>query len=147
MAGSQTRTRTSLSTRRVVFLVIAAAAPMAAMVGNVPLAVIFGNGAGIPAAFVIATVILLCFSVGYAAMSRRVVNTGAFYTYIARSLGKPSGVAAAYVAVLSYGALTFGLAGAFGYYTALVLEGLGITVLWWRLALPALVLSAVLGFR
>ena len=145
MAGP--KSRSSLSTRRVVFLVIAAAAPMAAIVGNVPLAVIFGNGAGAPAAFVIATAVLLCFSVGYAAMSRRVVNTGAFYTYIARSLGKPSGVAAAYVAVLAYGALTFGLAGAFGYYTALVLEGLGITVAWWQLALPALVLIAFLGYR
>ena len=147
MAGSTTRSRTTLSTRRVVFLVIAAAAPMAAMVGNVPLAVIYGNGAGVPAAFVIATAVLLCFSVGYAAMSRRVVNTGAFYTYIARSLGKPSGVAAAYVAVLSYGALTFGLAGAFGYYTALVLEGLGVTVAWWQLALPAVAVVAVLGYR
>jgi amino acid transporter len=147
MAGSTTRSRTTLSTRRVVFLVIAAAAPMAAMVGNVPLAVIYGNGAGVPAAFVIATAVLLCFSVGYAAMSRRVVNTGAFYTYIARSLGKPTGVAAAYVAVLSYGALTFGLAGAFGYYTALVLEGMGITVAWWQLALPAIIVIAVLGYR
>jgi amino acid transporter len=147
MAGSTTRSRTTLSTRRVVFLVIAAAAPMAAMVGNIPLAVIYGNGAGVPAAFVIATAVLLCFSVGYAAMSRRVVNTGAFYTYIARSLGKPTGVAAAYVAVLSYGALTFGLAGAFGYYTALVLEGLGVTVAWWQLALPAIALIAVLGYR
>lgn len=146
MAGS-TKARTSLSTRRVVFLVIAAAAPMAAMVGNVPLAVIYGNGAGIPAAFVIATVVLLCFAVGYAAMSRRVVNTGAFYTYIARSLGKPTGVAAAYVAVLSYGGLTFGLSGAFGYYTSLVLDGLGITVAWWQLAIPAIVLIAVLGYR
>ncbi|MFN8167623.1 MAG: amino acid permease [Candidatus Nanopelagicales bacterium] len=145
MAG--TTSRTSLSTRRVVFLVIAAAAPMAAMVGNVPLAVIFGNGAGAPAAFLIATVVLLCFSVGYAAMSRRVVNTGAFYTYIARSLGKPTGVAAAYVAVLAYGALTFGLAGAFGYYTALVLEGLGVTAAWWQLALPAIGLIALLGYR
>jgi cation diffusion facilitator CzcD-associated flavoprotein CzcO/amino acid transporter len=145
MAG--TKSRTSLSTQRVVFLVIAAAAPMAAMVGNVPLAVIFGNGAGAPTAFVIATVVLLCFSVGYAAMSRRVVNTGAFYTYIARSLGKPSGVSSAYVAVLSYGALTFGLAGAFGYYTALVLGTLGYTIAWWQLALPAIVLIAVLGYR
>jgi amino acid transporter len=145
MAGA--KSRTSLSTRRVVFLVIAAAAPMAAMVGNVPLAVIYGNGAGIPTAFVIATVVLLCFSVGYAAMSRRVVNTGAFYTYIARSLGKPSGVAAAYVAVLSYGGLTFGLAGAFGYYTALVLDGMGISVAWWALALPAIALIALLGYR
>lgn len=146
MAGSA-KARTSLSTRRVVFLVIAAAAPMAAMVGNVPLAVIYGNGAGIPAAFVIATVVLLCFAVGYAAMSRRVVNTGAFYTYIARSLGKPTGVAAAYVAVLSYGGLTFGLSGAFGYYTSLVLDGLGVTVPWWQLAIPAIGLIAVLGYR
>ncbi|MBU6243769.1 MAG: amino acid permease [Actinomycetales bacterium] len=141
------RSRSSLTTRRVIFLVIAAAAPMAAMVGNIPLAVIFGNGPGVPAAFVIATVILLCFAIGYAAMSRRVVNTGAFYTYIARSLGKPSGVASAYVAVLAYGALTFGLAGAFGYYTALVLDGLGITVAWWQLALPGILLIAVLGYR
>jgi len=139
--------RKALSTRRVVFLVIAAAAPMAAMVGNIPLAVIYGNGAGIPAAFLIATLILLCFAVGYAAMSRRVVNTGAFYTYIARALGKPAGVAAAYVAVLSYGALTFGLAGAFGYYTSLVLDGLGVSVPWWPLALLSIAIIAVLGYR
>ncbi len=144
---TSTTTRSSLSTRRVVFLVIAAAAPMAAMVGNVPLALIYGNGAGLPAAYLISALVLLCFSVGYAAMSRRVINTGAFYTYIARSLGKPSGVASAYVAVLSYGALTFGLAGAFGYYTALVLETLGISVAWWLLAAGAVILVAFLGYR
>jgi amino acid transporter len=137
----------SLGTGRVVFLVIAAAAPLAAMVGNVPLAVIYGNGAGVPAAFVIAGLVLLCFSVGYAAMSRRVVNTGAFYTYIARSLGKPAGVSAAYVAVLSYGTLTFGLAGAFGYYTSLVLDGLGVTVSWWLLAAIGAAVVGVLGYR
>lgn len=147
MAQGSAGGRTALSTRRVVFLVIAAAAPMAAMVGNVPLAVIFGNGAGIPLAFIVATLVLLCFSVGYAAMSRRVVNTGAFYTYIARALGKPTGVAAAYVAVLAYGGLSFGLAGAFGYYTALVLDGLGVTIAWWIPALVAIGIVAVLGYR
>ena len=146
-ARSAKQSRTSLSTGRVVFLVIAAAAPMAAMVGNVPLALIYGNGAGLPAAYLIAAVVLLCFSVGYAAMSRRVINTGAFYTYVARSLGKPSGVAAAYVAVLSYGALTFGLAGAFGYYTALVLGTLGVEIAWWVPAAAAVVLVAFLGYR
>jgi amino acid transporter len=102
--------RRMLSTSRVVFLVIAAAAPMAAMVGNVPLALFDGNGAGLPAAFGAGSVILLCFSVGYAAMSRRVVNTGAFYTYIARALGKPAGVGSACVAVLSYAAVPAGAA-------------------------------------
>ena len=92
--------RRTLSTRHVVFVVIAAAAPMAAMVGNVPLALLYGNGPGLPAAFAIAAVALLCFCVGYAAMSRRVVNTGAFYTYVARGIGKPPAVGAAYLAVL-----------------------------------------------
>ncbi len=108
--------RRTLTTGRIVFLVIAAAAPLAAMVGNVPLALLYGNGAGLPVAFVVAAAVLLCFAVGYAAMSRTVVNTGAFYTYVARGLGKPSGLGAAYVAVLSYTALTIGLAGSLGYY-------------------------------
>ena len=76
--------RRKLSTARIVFLVVAAAAPLAAMVGNVPLALKLGNGPGLPGAFVLATVVLLCFAVGYAAMSRKIVNTGAFYTYVAR---------------------------------------------------------------
>jgi len=46
-AATARKQRTSLSTGRVVFLVIAAAAPIAAMVGNVPLALVFGNGAGL----------------------------------------------------------------------------------------------------
>src|SRR5262245_56556269 len=100
--ASSSSPRQKLSTGRVVFVIIAAAAPMAAMVGNTPLALLYGNGPGLPAAYAIATVALLCFSVGYAAMSRRVVNTGAFYTYVARGIGKPAGVGAAYVAVLSY---------------------------------------------
>src|SRR5207302_10302064 len=126
--------RRVLSAGRVVFLVIAAAAPLAAMVGNLPLALIYGNGAGLPAAFLAAMLILLCFSVGYAAMGRRVVNTGAFYTYIARSLGKQAGVAAAYVAVLAYTALACGLVGAFGYFTRLVLLTEGVDLPWYLYA-------------
>jgi amino acid transporter len=100
-----------LSTGRIVFLVVAAAAPMAAMVGNTPLALALGNGAAMPAAYLVAGLTLLCFAVGYAAMGRRVVNTGAFYTYVSHGLGKPPAVAAAYLAVVSYSALTIGLAG------------------------------------
>ncbi|HWF56250.1 MAG TPA: hypothetical protein VG223_16545, partial [Solirubrobacteraceae bacterium] len=94
-----------LTTPRIVFLVVAAAAPMAAMVGTVPLAFAIGDGAATPAIFVFAGLVLLCFSVGYAAMSRRVVNTGAFYTYIARGLGKPPAVGGALVAVIAYNAM------------------------------------------
>jgi amino acid transporter len=136
--------RRTLSTSRIVFVIIAAAAPMAAMVGNTPLALLYGNGAGLPAAYLIAAAVLLCFCVGYAAIGRRVINTGAFYTYVARGLGKPPAVGAAYLAVVSYTALTVGLAGAFGYFTQQVFaQGFDAHVSWiW----PAAVAIAFVGF-
>ncbi|MEI6405031.1 MAG: amino acid permease [Actinomycetes bacterium] len=146
MESTQSQQRV-LSTGRVVFIVIAAAAPMAAMVGNVPIALSQGNGAGLPAAFVVAALVLLCFSVGYAEMSRRVVNTGAFYTYVSRALGKPPGVGAAYVALASYASMAIGLLGGFSYFMQQVLDGLGIHVPWFVFAVIGLVIVGTLGYR
>ena len=139
--------RRTLSTRRIVFLVVAAAAPLAAMVGNVPLALRLTDAPGLPGAFVLATIVLLCFSVGYGAMSRRVVNTGAFYTYVARGLGKPPAVAVALVAVLSYNAMAIGLTGGFGYFAQVVLHEAGIEVSWIPLAALGWAITAYLGYR
>jgi amino acid transporter len=139
--------RASLSTPRIVFLVIAAAAPLASMIGNLPIALGRGNGAGTPGAFVIAGVILLCFAVGYAAMSRRIVNTGAFYTYITEGLGTAAGVGSAYTAMVAYLAFTFGLAAFFGYFTDLVLGQAGVHVPWPVYAAVGIVLVAALGYR
>lgn len=136
-----------LSTGRVVFIVIAAAAPMAAMVGNVPIALLQGNGAGLPAAFLIASLVLMCFSVGYAQMSRRVVNTGAFYTYVSRALGKAPGVGAAYVALVAYATMAIGLLGGFSYFMREVFAGLGIAVPWPVFAVIGLLIVGFLGYR
>ncbi len=139
--------RGSLSTSRIVFLVIAAAAPLASMIGNLPIALGRGNGAGTPGAFVIAGVTLLCFAVGYAAMSRRIVNTGAFYTYITEGLGTAAGVGSAYTAMIAYLAFTFGLAAFFGYFTDLVLAQAGLHLPWFTYAAVGLALVGVLGYR
>ncbi len=141
------RKRASLSTSRIVFLVIAAAAPLAAMIGNLPIALGRGNGAGTPGAFVITGVILLCFAVGYAAMSRRIVNTGAFYTYITEGLGTAAGIGSAYTAIIAYLAFTFGLADLFGYFTALALAQAGVHVAWPLYAGVGIAVVAVLGYR
>src|SRR5882757_788456 len=141
------RRKRTLNTHQVVLLVIAAAAPLAAMVGNVPLALARGNGAGFPAAMAIATAVLLCFAVGYSAMSQRVINTGAFYTYVARGLGRIPGVSAAYVAVVAYTALACGLAGGFGYFTDLVLRSAGIVLPWSLYSAVAIGVVGLLGFR
>jgi amino acid transporter len=89
--GARSGLRSTLTAPMIVFIVVAAAAPLASMVGNLPVAIAFGNGAGVPAVFLLITLVLLCFAVGYACMSRRVVNTGAFYTYVGLGLGRPAG--------------------------------------------------------
>ena len=50
-----------LGTGSVVFMVIAAAAPLTVIAGNVPLSVANGNGAGAPVGFRDAAVVLLLF--------------------------------------------------------------------------------------
>jgi amino acid transporter len=139
--------RQLLSTQRVVFLVVAAAAPLAAMIANLPIALARGSGAGTPGAFLFAAATLLCFAVGYAAMCRRVVNTGAFYTYVAMGLGKVAGVGAALTAVLAYVSYTVGLAAFFGYFLNLVLTPLGIHISWLVYAGLGIAMVAYLGYR
>jgi len=141
------RAKRLLSTRKVVFLVVAAAAPMAAIAGNVPLALVRGQGIVLPAAYVVAGAVLLCFAAAYAAMSRTVVNGGAFYTYVARSLGRPAGVATAAVASLGYLALAIGMAAAFGYFTHLVFAESGVDISWGWFAAASIALVAFFGHR
>jgi amino acid transporter len=136
-----------LSTRHILFLIVAAAAPLSAMVGTVPLAFAFGNGAGVPAAFLFAGVTLLCFSVGYAVSARRTGGSGGFYASAAAGLGRPPAVAAGYVALLSYNAATIGLAGALGYFTQLVLAQHGLTIPWEWCAAAGIAAVAFLGYR
>ena len=50
----------------VIFMAVATAAPITAMVGNVPIAVGFGNGSHAPAGYIVATIVLGLFAIGYA---------------------------------------------------------------------------------
>lgn len=81
--------------------VLAFTAPLASVVGVIPLVIVFG-GVGAPLAFVAMTVILLLFSVGYSTMSRCLPNPGAFYAYISAGLGKVVGLGASFIAILGY---------------------------------------------
>jgi amino acid transporter len=113
---------------QIVFFVIAAAAPLTGMLGIIPVAIRLGNGAGVPGAFVIAGLILLVFSVGYAAMSRHVVTAGAFYAYLAQGLGDSFGVGGAFVAIASYTTMQVGVYALFGFFATVILSA---QVPWW----------------
>jgi hypothetical protein len=62
----------------VLFLTVTGAAPVSAMLGNVPFAAGYGIGIHTPAAFLLATIVLTIFSIGYAAMAARVSTVGGF---------------------------------------------------------------------
>ncbi len=136
-----------LSTGHIVGLVVSAAAPLSAMIGTVPLAFAFGNGAGVPAAFVFAGATLLCFSAGYALIARRTGGSGGFYAAAAQGLGRPVGLASGYLAVFAYNCATIGLVGALGYFTRLVFAAHGVHVSWWLCAAVGVAAMAWLGYR
>jgi amino acid transporter len=147
-AGSGRLRRNALGVAAITFFVVSAAAPLTAVAGGYPIAMLLGNGAGVPAAVVLVTLILLVFSVGYTAMSRHIANAGSFYAFTARGLGGVAGGAAAYIALLAYNTMQIGLYGLFGAVTAGTLEGMfGIAAPWWVWSLIALAIVAILGYR
>src|SRR6185312_10359298 len=86
----------------VLFLTVTGAAPISAMLFNVPIAAGFGNGLGTPAAFLVATIVLTIFSVGYAAMARKVTAVGGFYSFISRGISREVGMSAGFGSVVAY---------------------------------------------
>ena len=122
----------------IVFFVVAAAAPLVGMTGAVPVAIVLGNGAAAPGAYLAVGIVLLLFSVGYAAMTHRVTNAGAFFAYIGRGLGLVAGVGSAFVSLLAYLTIQLAIFGFFGGVAAVQLEAeLGIDLSWWVWALLA----------
>ena len=146
-AGTNQLRKNSLGVGAVTFLVISAAAPLTAVAGGVPISMLMGNGAGIPAAFLLVTAILLIFAVGYVAMARHVSNAGAFYAYAAQGFGGLLGGASALVAILSYNAMQIGVFGLFGAATSGLLGSFGLNLPWWACAFIGIALVAVLGYR
>jgi amino acid transporter len=69
---------------------------------------------GLPAAYLVMTVILLIWTVGYTALSRQVVAAGALYAYIARGLGPTAGITAAAIALVAYPLMHLGLLAGLG---------------------------------
>ncbi|MGW3481770.1 APC family permease [Rhodococcus indonesiensis] len=132
----------------VVLLVVAAAAPLTAVGGALPVMLAIGNGAGTPVAYLVVAAVLLVFSVGYAAMSRHVTEPGAFYAYVTKGLGAALGSGAATLALVGYTAIqlaVYGLAAAT--MSDLVQAHGGPALPWWAWALVFAAAVAALGYR
>src|SRR6201996_5155610 len=100
----------------VIFVGVTGAAPISAMLFNVPFAVGFGTGRYTPAAFLFATVILTIFAIGYVTMARKIRAAGGFYAFISHGLGRELGMAAGICGALAYSLFEVSLLGGFAYF-------------------------------
>ena len=137
-----------LGTAGIVFMVVAAAAPLTVIGGNMPLGIGLGNGAGAPVGFVIAAVILLLFSVGFVAMTPHVRQAGAFFSYVTLGLGKRAGMGIAVVALVAYTAIQVGIYGYIGWAIDDTVKFYGGPEIPWPVyAFLTLLIVAFLGYR
>ncbi|HEX3964077.1 MAG TPA: APC family permease [Trebonia sp.] len=130
----------------VLFLTLTGSAPITAMLLNTPIVVGSGEGLGTPAAFIVATIVLVIFSVGYVAMSRKKTAAGGFYSYISHGLGREIGFGAGFGSLVAYGVFEASLAGGFAYFANLKLASLGVNIGWAPLALGMVVIIGVLCY-
>ena len=138
MTGESTSLRKGkLGVFGIVFFVVAASAPLVGMTGAVPVAMVLGNGAATPGAYLAAGLSLLIFSIGYAAMSHHVTNTGGFFAFVGRGLGVKAGVATSYVSLVGYITIQLAIYGFFGLVMNLTMADYGLNFTWWVWALIA----------
>lgn len=132
----------------VVFMVVAAAAPLGALAALMPVMVSTSGSVGTPLFFVIAAVILILFTFGFTAMSKHIPNAGAFYSYIQAGLGRHVGTGAAALAVGAYLVLLIAANTYLGVAGANVVETLtGVSPPWWLIAFIGLAIVGFLGYR
>ncbi|GLZ44557.1 amino acid transporter [Actinomycetospora sp. NBRC 106375] len=146
--ASPTRLSGRLGVGSIVFMVVAAAAPLTVIAGTIPLGVGAGNGAAFPATFVLCAVVLLLFAVGFCAMSPHVPDAGAFFTYVRAGLGRPLGLGTAFLALATYTAVQ---AAVYGYIGAAIDELVtsfgGPSLPWFVWTFVVMAIVGVLGYR
>ncbi|MCF2525815.1 APC family permease [Yinghuangia soli] len=136
-----------LGVAHIVFFVVAASAPLTVAAGGIPQSLAVTGTTGIPLVYLLLAAMLAVFSVGYAAMSRRITGAGAFYAYVSHGLGRIPGVGAAFIALVSYNAMQIGIYGLFGFTTADFLDAkLGWDLPWWLIVFIGIGVVGVLGY-
>lgn len=133
--------RNALGVAGIVFLVVAAVAPLTGTVVVAGLAIALGNGGGTPASFIIVALILLLFSVGYAQMSKQLISAGGFYAFVVKGLGRTGGLVAGFIATIGYNFFVVGTFGTSGFFFSTVINSLtGLDLHWYVWGLASMVL-------
>ncbi len=103
-----------LGTASVLGYVLSSVAPLLVAAGLITTFFAITGITGIPFTLAVVAALLALFTIGFLSMAKYVSNAGAFYSYVARGLGRPWGIGAAVVALGAYNCLQVALYGIFG---------------------------------
>lgn len=126
----------------IALMIIAASAPLTVIGGGATTAFTVTESIAVPIGYIVLTIGLSLFAVGYAAMSRHISNAGAFYSYAAHGLGRPMGLGVSIVALITYNCMQIGLYGLLGFQVS---EYLGHSVPWWVIAVGFVIIVGAFG--
>ena len=126
--------------------VLAFSAPMAVVSGFIPFTILF-DGVGATFGFVLTTVLLILFAIGYVTMAKHVPKPGDFYAFISSGLGKVVGLGCAFLAVISYVVVLAGTYAFLGISVSSLITSLhGPDTSWWIWTVIAWVVVSTLGY-
>ncbi|RJG09029.1 APC family permease [Pseudomonas cavernicola] len=146
--SGKSKLRGSLGVSSIVLMVVATAAPLTVMVANTPLIISMGNGAAAPFDALVATAIMLLFTIGFVSMSSHITNAGAFYAYIQKGMGRIVGLGSATLALLSYFLILVAIEAYMGFAIGeLVKNQTGISIPWQAISVAVVVIVGILGYR
>lgn len=146
--ASEPELKGSMTTFDIVFTVLAFNAPLAVFIGYLTVIIGYANGLGTPITLIAAGALVFIFAAGFTTMSKHLPNPGAFYAYVTAGLGKPLGLGAAFLAIISY---------VFLYTSSFIYGGTSLSALvsdvfngpdikWWVFNIILIVIVAVLGY-
>ncbi|WP_433521421.1 APC family permease [Nocardia pseudovaccinii] len=145
--GPAHRLRGNMRTPQLVFNALAFNAPLAALIGGVPLVIGLGGSIGAPLLFAGLGALMLLFSVGYTLMARLIPKAGAYYTFVTAGMGRPLGLGASFLAItayfagLSYPLIILGIT-----LNKLVQDHGGPNISWWVWTLIVAGVVGILGY-
>jgi amino acid transporter len=132
LTGSTELARNALGLPQLLFCILTGSAPLAAMMFNDPLSGL-GIGISVPAAFWLAGISFILFSVGYVEMARRKTTAGGFYSYTTYGFGRVIGLGTALGIVFAYLLFAVGVNGVTTYFAQTSLNDLFSISMDWRI--------------
>ena len=146
MTGQHQLAKGALNTRQVLFCCVTGSAPIAAMLFNGPVGIL-GSGWAVPGAFIIATVVLTIFSVGYIEMARTVSSAGGFYSFVSHGLGNILGMGTALLMAFCYLVFASAVTGVTSYFAVTTIEAwTGLSIPVWVFLFGTIIAMAALTF-